>query len=53
MLTEALIILGGAAGAIAGAAASNTEWGQEIEDKLEEAFGFLEDGDTDLLSDDN
>ena len=52
MITEACILIGGAVGAIAGAAVSNTEWGQELNNTLEDSFGMLEHDDTDLLTDD-
>lgn len=52
MITEACILIGGAVGAIAGAALSNTEKGQELDDRLNDAFGLSEDEDSDSPSDD-
>ena len=52
MITEACILIGGAVGAIAGAALSSTETGEELNDRLDDAFGTLDDEDTDSLSDD-
>ena len=52
MITDACILIGGAVGAIAGAALSNTEMGQELNDRLDDAFGTLDDENTDSLSDD-
>ena len=52
MITEACILIGGAVGAIAGAALSSTETGEELNDRLDDAFGLSEDEDTDSLSDD-
>ncbi len=52
MITEACILIGGAVGAIAGAALSSTEKGEELNDRLDDAFGLSEDKDTDSLSDD-
>ena len=52
MITEACILIGGAVGAIAGAALSNTEKGQELNDRLDDAFGTLDHDDSDSLPDD-
>lgn len=52
MITEACILIGGAVGAIAGAALSNTEKGQELDDRLNDAFGTLDDNGSDSLPDD-
>ena len=52
MITEACILIGGAVGALAGAALSSTEKGQELNDRLNDAFGTLDDEDTDSRSDD-
>ena len=52
MITEACILIGGAVGAIAGAALSSTEKGEELNDRLDDAFGTFDDNDSDSLPDD-
>ncbi|MBP5602416.1 MAG: hypothetical protein J6X78_06785 [Treponema sp.] len=43
MITEVCVLIGGALGALAGAAISSTEKGQEIDDILSDAFDGLKD----------
>lgn len=52
MITEACILIGGAVGALVGAALSSTEKGQKLNDRLDDAFGLSEDEDSDSMPDD-